>query len=745
MITFMKLCRLLVLLCFTCSFCVLRTHQQLLSSQKQVLLQLRKQLEYPKELEFWANSTTDFCYSSSAQVNITCQNNFVTEIRIEGDKSDKARHFNGFAIRDQTLSGNFSMDSLVATLARLNSLKVLSLVSLGIWGLLPDKIHRFYALEYLDLSSNFLFGTIPSTVPRLVMLQTIILDGNYFNGTFPNWSGSNLTSLSMINNDISGKLPDLSTLANLETMNLSNNKFDSELPRLPKSLIMVSLSNNSFSGEIPKQYSQLLQLQKLDLSRNSIQGTPAAALFSLRNITYLNFASNMLSGSFPSHLSCGSELNFVDISNNKLTGRLPSCLVSGPNKKVVKYEGNCLSDNSLHQHPQTYCRVSKDANPEKKKSGRKNIGILAGVIGGICAVLVLLACCCVFLCRRSRETSEQHLLQKREDSVTKFPSAIITSGRFIYEATKLGTQGMPVHRVFTSEELKNATGNFNVSALIGEGCNGKVYKGRLENGTKVAIRCMSVSKKYTVRNLKLRLDLLAKLRHPHLACLLGNCIDDEVAHGSGANKVYLVYEFVPCGNYQAHLSETSEKMLKWSDRLAILIGVAKAVHFLHTGLIPGFFSNRLKTHNVLLNEHQMAKLSDYGLSIVTDETDKPEVKEDPQSRKMKNLDDDVYSFGYIILESIVGPSVSAKKESFMLNDMVSLESPEGQRQVVDPNVLATCSQESLSVAISITSKCISLNSSNRPSFEDILWNLQYAAQIQANADGDHRFETMEQP
>lgn len=155
-------------------------------------------------------------------------------------------------------------------------------------------------------------------------------------------------------------------------------------------------------------------------------------------------------------------------------------------------------------------------------------------------------------------------------------------------------------------------------------------------------------------------------------------------------------------------------------------------------------------------------------------------------RKMKNLDDDVYSFGYIILESIVGPSVSAKKESFMLNDMVisssnlqslannenfrcflndffdksyeiifitqimcllqvSLESHEGQRQVVDPNVLATCSQESLSVAISITSKCISLNSSNRPSFEDILWNLQYAAQIQANTDGDQRFETTEQP
>lgn len=741
--TFMKLCRLLVLVCFTCSFFVLGTHQQLLSSQKQVLLQLRKQLEYPKQLDFWFNSSTDFCYLSSTQVNITCQDNFVTEIRIVGDKSNKVSHFDGFAIPDQTLSGNFSMDSLVATLARLNRLKVLSLISLGIWGPLPDKIHRFYALEYLDLSWNFLFGSIPSTIPRLVKLQTITLDGNYFNGTFPNWSGSNLTNLSMRDNDISGKLPDLSTLANLQVLEMSNNKLDSQLPRLPKSLVMVSLSNNSFSGDIPKEYSQLLQLQKLDVSRNSIRGIPAAALFSLHSVTYLNFASNMLSGSLPSHLSCGSELTFLDISNNRLTGRLPSCLVSGPNKKVVKYDGNCLSDNLLHQHQQSYCRISIDVHFEKKESGRKNVGVLVGVIGGICVVLVLLACGCIFLCRRSKETSEQHLLQKRENSVTKFPAAIITSGRFIYEATKLGT---PVHRLFTSEELKNATSNFDRSTLIGEGSNGKVYLGRLEDETQVAIRCMSVSRKYTLRNLKLRLDLLAKLRHPHLACLLGHCIDDEVAHGSGANKVYLVYEFVPCGNYHTHLCKTPEKILKWSDRLAILIGVAKAVHFLHTGLIPGFFSNQLKTHNIMLNEHQMAKLSDYGLSIVSDENDKPEVKEDSQSRKMKNLDDDVYSFGYIILESIVGPSVSERKESFMLNDMVSLESHEGQRQVVNPNVLATCSQESLSVVISITSKCISLNSSNRPSFEDILWNLQYAAQIQANSntDGDQRFETIEQ-
>lgn len=71
------------------------------------------------------------------------------------------------------------------------------------------------------------------------------------------------------------------------------------------------------------------------------------------------------------------------------------------------------------------------------------------------------------------------------------------------------------------------------------------------------------------------------------------------------------------------LSETNpEKVLKWSDRLAILTGIAKAVHFLHTGIIPGFYSNRLKANNILLNEHRIGKLSDYGLSVVAQETDK---------------------------------------------------------------------------------------------------------------------------
>lgn len=68
------------------------------------------------------------------------------------------------------------------------------------------------------------------------------------------------------------------------------------------------------------------------------------------------------------------------------------------------------------------------------------------------------------------------------------------------------------------------------------------------------------------------------------------------------------------------------KILSWPERLAVLLGVAKAVHFLHTGVIPGFFNNKLKTHNILLNQHQLAKLSDYGLAIISEDNNHHEVK-----------------------------------------------------------------------------------------------------------------------
>ncbi|KAM6549627.1 hypothetical protein CsatB_021303 [Cannabis sativa] len=766
------------------------------TSQTRVLLQLRRQLENPNSLQAWENYYGNLCnIPTSVHVSILCQNTSVTELKIMGDKVSNGDEFNGFAIPNQTLSEAFSIESFVTTLTKLSSLRVLRLVSLGIWGPLPDKIHRLSSLELLDLSSNFMYGSVPPKISTMVKLSTLTLDENYFNGTVPDWLDSlsnltilslknnlfhgefpdsvsrvkTLTDISMADNNISGKLPDLSGLTSLRVLDLRENQLDSELPLLPNQLITVLLSNNSFSGHIPLNFGDLTQLQHLDLSSNNLTGTPPSALFSLPKVSYLNLASNMLSGSIPNKLSCGAKLGFVDISSNRLVGGIPPCLASNSDKRFVKYNANCLSIDSNHQHHGPYCM---EDNKGKKPSKGIVITVVVASISGTILFAVLIVFGVLFLRRRNHHQNhhhhhprkpleQQHTLPKQqENSPSVFCSDLVTNARLISQAAKLGTQGAPVCKIFSYEELREATNNFNKSIFLGEGFTGKVpnklkcaieldvtlenlqrenlYKGKLENGTYVTVRSLAFSKKYSIQNLKGRLDFLSKLHHPNLVALLGYCTENGGQDYNGVNKVFLVYEYVPNGNYRTYLSETCpEKVLKWSERLAILIGIAKAVHFLHTGVIPGCFNNRLKTNNILLDEHRIAKLSDYGISIIREAIEKVEAKgERTKSSHKKTVEDDVYNFGFILLESLVGPIVSGKGETFLLNEMASFGSQDGRKRIVDPIVLTTSSQESLSIVVSITRKCISHEVSSRPSFEDVLWNLQYAAQVQATADAD---------
>ncbi|KAL2934480.1 hypothetical protein RDABS01_017599 [Bienertia sinuspersici] len=740
----MRYWSLYLILSISWSFCILGTYQ-LQSSQIQVLLQLRKHLEYPDELEVWNNDNYNICFMSpSTKVNVTCEVGVVTELRIMGSKPSKVENFFGHAIPNLTLSKGFSMDSFIATLARLTNLRALSLVSLGIWGPLPDKLDRLSSLQFLDLSSNFLYGSIPPSTATMVKLQTLRLENNFFNESVPDWLDtlSNLTILSLSNNHltgafpasignirtlntlalsnnkISGELPDLSNLRSLKMLDVAGNKLDSKLPDLPGALFMALLNNNSFTSEIPQRFKKLKRLQHLDLSLNRLQGRLPVIIFSLPNIGYLNLASNELSGYLPHHLECGAKLEYVDMTNNQLTGEIPGCL----SKITARFSGNCLTAAVQNQQPESHCTKM---NQKKKSSSTKNALHLVALIVGMILIMGFLAFGFLVIYRRyyPRSCQEQSLLQKQvqESSVTGVTSEILANARYISEAAKSGTQGFPACRLFSLEELKEATKNFETSALMGEGSRGKVYQGTLQNKTAVAIRCLTLSNKYTTRNLNLRLDLLAKLRHPHLVCLLGHCIDNVIKADSGSNKLYLVYEYVPNGNLRSHLSDFGQvKALKWSERLMILMDIVKAVQFLHTGVIPGFFNNRLKTHNILVDEHRRAKLSDYGL-------------------QMKILEDDIYSFGFILLESLIGPSVSAKKKAVLLNETASLGSEEGQRRILDSVVLSTATKESLSTVISITAKCVFSETSTRPSFEDVLWNLQYAAQLQRTADSDQRF------
>ncbi|CAA7031431.1 unnamed protein product [Microthlaspi erraticum] len=756
----------------------LRCTHQLQNSQTQVLYQLRKHLEFPKALDSWGNYYGDLCQiSATAHMSISCEGNSITELKVMGEKLLKPfGTFYGSSLPNHTLSQAFLIDSFATTLTRLTSLKVLSLVSLGIFGEFPGKIHRLNSLEYLDLSSNYLFGSVPPDISRLVKLQSLILDGNYFNGSVPDkldslinltvlslknnrFSGpfpssicriGRLTNLALSHNEVSGKLPDLSKLEHLHMLDLRENRLDSELPPMPRRLVTVLLSKNSFSGEIPRGFGGLSQLQHLDLSFNHLTGTPSRFLFSLPDVSYLDLASNKLSGKLPLNLTCGGKLGFVDLSNNRFIGTPPRCLAGASGERVVKLGGNCLSIlGSRDQHQEFLC---EEAETEGKQLQGRKLGTLIAVISGSVLVLVLFALGLLFLCTKrscccccvsEKGVPKTRLKVVTDNSHTSLSSEVLASARLISQTAKLGAQGVPSCRSFSYEELKEATDDFDSSRFLGEGSLGKLYRGTLENGSSIAIRCLVLSRKFSSQSIRGHLDWMSKLNHPHLLSFLGHCTHNSVEHDPAATILYLVYEYMPNGSYRAHLSEScSEKILTWPDRLAILIEMAKAVHFLHTGVMPGSFNNQLKTNNILLDEHKIAKLSDYGVSAIIEENEKLETKsETHKSKKMTKREDDVYNFGFILLESLIGPLPTTKGETFLLNEMTSFGSQDGRQKIVNPTVLTTSSQESLTIAISIANKCVLLEPSARPSFEDVLWNLQYAAQMQSAADAERKSDT----
>lgn len=54
------------------------------------------------------------------------------------------------------------------------------------------------------------------------------------------------------------------------------------------------------------------------------------------------------------------------------------------------------------------------------------------------------------------------------------------------------------------------------------------------------------------------------------------------------------------------------------QRISAAIGVAKGIQFLHTGIVPGVYSNNLKITNVLMDHDMHVKLSSYNLPLLSE-------------------------------------------------------------------------------------------------------------------------------
>ncbi|KAL4366891.1 hypothetical protein GQ457_05G032790 [Hibiscus cannabinus] len=727
---------------------------QLQQSQFNALREIQQFLNYPSLLSIF-NTTWDFCnIEPSPLLTVVCYGDDVTQLHITGNNGDFP----------PLLPQNVSIDVLFTSISSLPNLKVLSLVSIGLWGPLPATIGKLSAMEILDLSSNYINGFIPLELSYLNNLQTLVLDHNEFTGQIPDWISSfndlavlslknnsligslpssissleNLRVLAMADNHLYGEVPNLRNLTNLQVLDLKNNHFGPNFPALNPKVITVEIRNNSFQSGLPnEELSSYFQLQKLDISINTFIGPFSPSLFALPSIDYIDISGNKLTGKLLHNTSCNAHLMFVNLSSNLLTGDLPECLQQrNIEKRVVSYGGNCLSDEEQDQHPSSFCHgeaLAVKVMPQKLQHREDEVMGVVGssLAGGIVGLTVIVGLGYWVFYRRKRSAAMKgpstRLITEKLSTVNTVK--LLSDARYISETMKMGAN-LPTYRAFALEELKEATDNFTHSIIMAESSLCQIYGGKLADGRAIAIRCLKMRRKHSPTTLTQHIEMISKLRHKHLVSCIGHCFEC-CPDDSSVGIIYLVFEYLSNGTLRSSISEgVARQRLNWAQRITGAIGIAKGIQFLHTGMIPGVFSNNLKITDVLLDHNFHVKICSYNLPLVAENGG---ISSNVRVRGKDEDKDDIHDFGVILLEILVGRPIVSQNDVMVVKDILQVSNKmddTARRSIVDPTIIKECSAESLKTVMEICLRCLSDDPTDQPSIDDVLWTLQFAAQLQ---------------
>ncbi|KAK4484682.1 hypothetical protein RD792_007271, partial [Penstemon davidsonii] len=163
-------------------------------------------------------------------------------------------------------------------------------------------------------------------------------------------------------------------------------------------------------------------------------------------------------------------------------------------------------------------------------------------------------------------------------------------------------------RLYSFSELQIATGDFSSANKIGKGGFGSVYKGRLKDGTLVAIKVLSADSEQGVREFLNEIVSITGIEHENLVKLYGCCTE--------ADQRMLVYGYLENNSLAQTLlgGRYNTDEFKWKTRTKICIGVAQGLAFLHDEVQPHIVHRDIKASNILLDKDFNPKISDFGLA-----------------------------------------------------------------------------------------------------------------------------------
>ncbi|CAN1827769.1 Wall-associated receptor kinase-like 22 [Linum perenne] len=267
-------------------------------------------------------------------------------------------------------------------------------------------------------------------------------------------------------------------------------------------------------------------------------------------------------------------------------------------------------------------------------------------------------------------------------------------------------------RLFTEEELKRATDNYNQSRFLGQGGFGTVYKGMLPDGTIVAVK---KSKNIDKTQIQQFINEVTELP-------------------------LLVYEFILNGTLSSHIHGSRQNCsLCWDDRFRIAGEVAGAVAYMHSAASFPIYHRDIKSSNILLDAKLSAKVADFGTSksVPDDKTHLTTLVQgtfgylDPEYFHTSQFTDksDVYSFGVVLVELLTGQKpisfTRGEEERSLVAHFISAtkEEEHGLVRILDPVVSREAREADLVSIAELAVRCLRLNGKKRPTMREVAMEL----------------------
>lgn len=246
---------------------------------------------------------------------------------------------------------------------------------------------------------------------------------------------------------------------------------------------------------------------------------------------------------------------------------------------------------------------------------------------------------------------------------------------------------------------------------IGAGGFGDVYKG-IFRGTEVAIKKVLADKlsKDAVEELTKEAEIMSGLRHPNVVLFMGFCRPPDCC---------LLFEYIRRGSLYDLLYRERRKF-SMHEVCRIHIDIACGMAYLHGA---GVVHRDLKPANILVDEHFRAKIADFGLSKVKQETMTlrsrvgtpqymaPELLSPdhlPHNEKV-----DVYSFAILLVEVLNNEQPFSGKDPIQVAMAVLMQGLRPEIPKSAPEGLVTLIQDSWAAS-----------APSRPNFDEILARLR---------------------